>query len=190
MNVLTSKFPTKVKIDDEIFELNTDFRNCLKIMIAYEDKELLLEEKHVVMLNLLYKNPEKIVNIRKAIEQGVKFLNCGEEQSDDSIASKAQKRVYSFEKDSKYIYSAIKQTDNVDLEEVEYLHWWKFAFLFMDIGKDCLLNQLIYLRKKKQEGKLTDEERKLYVSIKEIVDLDYQPLTNENSEFLSLWGGD
>ena len=45
MNVLLNKFPTKIRIDDEIYSVKSDFRNCLKIIMAYEDDTLTLEEK-------------------------------------------------------------------------------------------------------------------------------------------------
>ena len=43
---------------------------------------------------------------------------------------------------------------------------------------------MIYLRRQKQKGKLTDEERRTYYEMREILDLNYVPETErEKSEF-------
>lgn len=182
MNALLNKFPTKIRIDDTDYEINTDYRNCLKIILAFEDDELTIEEQYFIMLNLLYKEmPE---NIELAIEKAILFLNCGEEyEVSDS------KRTYSFNKDSKYIYSAMNQTHNIDLESIEYLHWWKFVFLFMDVDKDCTFSYITSLRYKKNNGKLDNYDKKIWVEMREIVDLDYSCEDEEESEFMKLLNG-
>ncbi len=185
MNVLLSKFPTKIKIGNEIYPVNSDFRNCLKIIMAYEDERLTLEEKYYILLKRLYGGIPN--NTEEAIRKGVLFLNCGKEENSD--VSNNVKRVYSFNKDGEYIYSAINQTHNTDLESIEYLHWWKFVFFFMDVDKDCTLSYLISLRDKKNKGKLDKEERKTWFTMRRILDLDYVPkeLEDDDSNFMKLW---
>ena len=182
MNALLNKFPTKIRIDNTNYEINSDYRNCLKIILAFEDDELTIEEQYFIMLNLLYKEmPE---NIELAIEKAILFLNCGEEyEVSDS------KRTYSFNKDSKYIYSAMNQTHNIDLESIEYLHWWKFVFLFMDVDKDCTFSYITSLRYKKNNGKLDNYDKKIWVEKREIVDLDYSSEDEEEREFMKLLNG-
>lgn len=185
MNSLLNRFPTKIRIDNIDYEINTDYRNCLKIILAYEDKELTLEEQHYILLQRLYKKIPK--SIEKAIEKGILFLNCGEVEKKD--ITDYTERVYSFEKDSKYIYSAMNQTHNIDLESIEHLHWWKFVFLFMDLDKDCTFNYLVSLRNKKNKGKLDKEERKIWISMRRIIDLDYSDdeEVEEESKFMKLY---
>ena len=93
------------------------------------------------------------------------------------------KRLYSFSKDDSYIYTGIRQSHNIDLNSIEYLHWWNFVYLFLDIGQDCMFNQLVYYRKRKNEGKLTKDEKKVYISMRKILDLDYEEDDEEN-EFM------
>jgi len=186
MNALINSFPTKVEVDGIEYELNTNFRNCLDIILAFEDDELTQNEKIEIMLSLLYKDKNIPSNVEKAIELAVKFLDCGEE-TNGKMQEGISQRAYSFEKDAKYIYSAIKQTHNVDLESVEYLHWWKFTYMFLDLDKECFFSQLVYLRQQKTKGKLTKEERQYYISIREIADLDYtDELSEEEDEFMKL----
>ena len=184
MNPLINSFPTKIKIDDNIYDINPNFKNCLMIIKAYEDEDLTIQEKHLIMIKRLYK--QMPLNIEKAIIKGIKFLNCGEETPQEP---KILKRFYSFEKDSKYIYSAMNQTHHKDLE-YEDMHWWKFCLLFLDIGKDTTFSNILALRQKRSKGKSTKEEKKLFTESREILDLNYtKEDSDEVSEFMKLFNG-
>lgn len=184
MNPLTDKFPTKIKINNDIFEINTDFRNCLKIIEAYEDEELTIIEKHMIMLKRLYVQlPD---DLEQATLKGIKFLNCGEESNN----LHETKRTYSFQKDGKYIYSAISQSHHLDLSEINYLHWWKFCYLFLDIKKDTTFSSILSLRQKKNKGQLNKEEKKVFMESREILDLEFSKEESEEvSEFMNAFNG-
>ncbi len=181
MNVLTDKFPTKININNKILKINSDFRNCIKIIEAFEDEDLLDEEKYLVLVKRLYVDNVDDEDLQEAIIKGIKFLDLGEKNEDNE---ENLKRLYSFSKDDNYIYTGIRQSHNIDLNSIEYLHWWNFVFLFLDIGQDCIFNQLIYYRKRKNEGKLTKEEKKVYISMRKILDLDYDIDDEEDDEFM------
>lgn len=181
MNVLTDKFPTKIKVNNKILKINSDFRNCIKIIQAFEDDDLFDEEKYLILIKTLYIDEVDTEDIEEAIIKGIKFLDLGEENNDND--SSASKRLYSFIKDDNYIYTGIRQSHNIDLNSIEYLHWWNFVYLFLDIGQDCMFNQLIYYRQRKNEGKLTKDEKKVYISMRKILDLDYVD-DEEDDEFM------
>lgn len=164
MNTLTEHFPTAVRIDGDAVEINTDFRVALRIMGAFSDPELTEPEKIEVMVRLLYPSPPR--NLSAAAKQGMKFLNLGEpaEMSSDPP-------VYSFEKDSRYIYTAFKSSYDIDLESIGYMHWWKFRALFSDLG-DCFFSQLVGIRSRMRTGELLDSERKFIVKNKALVYLN------------------
>lgn len=189
MNVLVYRLPTTVEIDGKEYPLNTDFRVGLTIMEAFEDTALADKEKQMVMLELLY--PEIPENITKACELAVKFLNCGEEPQSGN--GEASLRRYSFTQDAKYIFTAVLQTHGVDLERTEYLHWWKFQYLFMDLREDCFFSRLIYYRTQRDKGKLTKEEAEYCRTIRHILDLpedrDERAQTAAD-EFMRLLRGD
>lgn len=172
MNVLVNKFPTKTIIDGKEYDLCTDFRVCLNIILAYEDKELLDSDKIEILLENLYGKDNIPENIEKAIEKGLLFLDCGEIDENKSTTESNGARLYSFSKDAKYIYSAIKQTHGIDLENIEYLHWWKFVYLFLDLNPECFFCKMLDLRNKKRKNKLSKEERTLYLQLFDILELD------------------
>ena len=181
INVLIDKLPTKTIIDGKEYNLKTDFRNCLKVIMAFEDEELTGSEKAVIMLQLLYEEiPE---NLDEAVKKAILFLDCGEQEEDKKVGSqKSSNRLYSFSKDAKYIYSAIKQTHGIDLENVEYLHWWKFVYLFLDLNPDCFFCKIMDLRNKKRKGTLSKEEKKVYMQLFDIVNLDQKPQFTEEEQ--------
>ena len=183
MNVLTDKFPTKIKVNNKILNINSDFRNCIKIIEAFEDEDLLDEEKYLILIKRLYIDEVEDEDLQEAIIKGIKFLDLGEENKNNE---ENVKRLYSFTKDDNYIYTGIRQSHNIDLNSIEYLHWWNFVYLFLDIGQDCMFNQLVYYRKRKNEGKLTKEERKVYISMRKILDLNYEEDDDENDEFMQM----
>lgn len=181
MNVLTEKFPTKIKVNNKILNINSDFRNCIKIIEAFEDDELFDEEKYLILIKQLYIDEVENEDLEEAIRKGIKFLDLGEE---NESGEENVKRLYSFSKDDNYIYTGIRQSHNIDLNSIEYLHWWNFVYLFLDIGQDCMFNQLVYYRKRKNEGKLTKDEKKIYISMRKILDLDYEEDNEEDDEFM------
>lgn len=190
MNILLEQFPTKTIIDGKEYKFNTDFRNCLKIILAFEDEELLMEDKIWITLNNLYGNdiPE---NLEIAFEKAILFLDCGEKLNSTGESKESGLKLYSFEKDAKYIYSAIKQTHRIDLDTIGYMHWWKFVYLFLDLNKECFFCQMIDLRRKKKKGKLSKEERILYRNLYDILEIETKKKYTEEEqgkieEFMSL----
>lgn len=179
MNFLINKFPTTVEIDGEEVAINYDFRNCLKIILAFEDENLTDYEKVIVALSLFYKEIPK--NIISAEEKMIEFLNMGEKDK----TSENEYRTYSLEKDAKYIYSGIQKTHNIDLNSEEDMHFWKFMNLFMELDENCFFNQLVYLRKQKQKGKLTDYEKELYFSLGDVVEIKEKVLDKDSTEKLN-----
>lgn len=186
MNVLVNEFPTKVRLDKEIYELNTDFKVGLNIMLLYEDKTLNDYEKTDIMLELLYKKEIPIELRETAIEKAILFLNAGDSKKDsnnDEEYDIKPKRVYSFTKDAKYIYSAIKKSHGIDLENIEYLHWWKFVYYFLDLDEKSFFSQMIYLRNQKNKGKLTKEEKVVYANLEDVLELENnEQYTEEEQE--------
>lgn len=177
--------PTRVAIDGREYEINTDFRTCLKVILAFEDPELTEYEKQWVMLNNLY--PEIPEDIKEAVELAGRFLNGGKYEEEKE---EVPLRLYSFSKDANYIFAAFKQTHGVDLT-TEQLHWWKFLALFMDLGSDTTFCNLINLRKKVKTGTATKEEKQAARELGDIFEIPEPDLRTpeekqKEAEFMKL----
>jgi Bacteriophage Gp15 protein len=191
-NILIDTLPEAVEIDGLAVPINTDFRACLRVILANEDAELTNVEKQVVLLDNLY--PELPANVERAFEMGIKFLDGG--MSGGEEADENPLRLYSFRQDANLIFAAFRQTHGIDLESIEHLHWWKFLALFMDLGEKTTFVNLISLRKRLKTGKATKEERQMANEMRDMIDLD-EPDTRsdeeremdeaQEAEFIRLW---
>lgn len=180
MNILVEQLPSAIEINGQEWPINTDFRECLRVIMAFEDVDLTTQEKQVVLLENLY--PSLPSNVPEAFRLGIKFLNNGEEVEEATSESNPALRLYSFSQDANFIFSAFRQTHGIDLETAE-LHWWKFLALFMDLGADTTFCNLVSLRKRVKTGKASKEELRMYRDLKDVIDLS-EPivLTREERE--------
>jgi hypothetical protein len=188
-NIIVDTLPTAVEIDGVEYPLNTDFRSCLRIIMAFEDDTLTDYEKQLIMLKTLY--PIIPANIEEALKQGTKFLNGGKdnEPNDENVPT----RLYLFSKDSNLIFSAFKQTHNINLQN-EKLHWWEFLSLFMDLGSNTAFCNLLGLRKRVYDGTATKEEKQVADEMGDIFDIPQPDLRTPEErqkefEFLQLVNG-
>lgn len=166
MNILTDAPPETVEINTTEYRLNTDFRACLKIIMAFEDNELTPQEKQLILLGNLYSVVPNDLNA--ALDRANWFLNGGKE--DANTNTEENPRVYSFAKDGNFIYAAFRQTHGIDLATAQ-LHWWMFLALFMDLGQDTTFCQLTALRKRLKTGKASKEERAAAREMGDMIDL-------------------
>jgi hypothetical protein len=158
MSILFQQLPRAIEISGREYPIRSDFRDCLRIILAFEDNELTVMEKQLVLIDNLYQECPPKDDLRKALELGLRFLDGGGEGKDEGTSEPAM-RLYSFRKDGDFIYSAFQQTHGIDLEAIEYLHWWKFLALFMDLGNETTFCSLVGLRKRVKTGKASKEER-------------------------------
>lgn len=181
MNILTDQLPDAIRVNERIYEVNSDFRDCLRIILAFEDNELVPIEKQMVLVDNLYKEPVAAEDYGEAIRKGVRFLDGGG-QADDDEDGESGPRVYSFGKDANLIFAAFQQTHGIDLQNTEYMHWWHFLTLFMDLGENTVFCSLVGLRKRVKTGKATKAERDLSEemgAIFEVPELDTRSLAEK-----------
>lgn len=186
MNLLIDRPPETVTIDGRQVKVRTDFRTCLRTMLAFEDEDLTMEERVAVLLTNLY--PTRPSNVEEAVEQGLLFLNGGRPHgAEDSD------RVFSLKHDAPLILAAFRRTHRVDVDSAE-MHWWKFLSLFMDLGSDTTFITLVGLRKRVAGGTATKEERRAAQSLGPMFTMkDPEVMTPEEvereAEFLRAIGG-
>lgn len=169
MNLLTETLPTKIKVNNNIYEINYDYRTAINILQACEDKELTHNEKVFIMVYNLYKNKIPDEDYIEAAKKASVFLDCNSFKKD---SNDNKSRIFSFSKDGNYIFTGINSSHHIDLSEKPDLHWWKFMALFLDMDTECFFSELVYYRKRKLEGKLTKEEKKKYKEIKDLIEID------------------
>ena len=161
MNILVDLLPITVEIDNKKYEINSDFRTSILFELLMQDDSVGEEEKIFMALKLYY--PIVPENIREAIEQMLWFYRCGKEiaSSKGNGKGKIANQIYSFEYDDDYIYAAFLDQYNIDLQDIEYLHWWKFKAMFKALKGDNEIVKIMGYRSM-DLSKIKDREQKSY----------------------------
>ena len=76
------------------------------------------------------------------------------------IKKETSKRIYSYEFDAEYIYSAFMEQYKIDLNK-EHLHWWKFKALFNSLNEEVLFSKIMSYRAI-DLSKIKDKDMKKY----------------------------
>lgn len=180
MNILIDLLPTFVEIEGKEFEINTDFRTSILFELLMQDDNVNEEEKIYMALELYY--PEIPPNINEAIDQMLWFYRCGKDIKESRGTGKGKStQIYSFNFDDDYIYSAFLDQYGVDLQDIEYLHWWKFKAMFKSLKEDNEIVKIMGYRAM-DINKIKDKEQKLYY--KKMQDLYKIPLPQDEQDKL------
>jgi hypothetical protein len=133
-------------------------------MMAFEDNDLVPQERQLIMLANLY--PKIPANLEEAMSKAMWFLGCGKEEDDRDNPM----RLFGWSHDAAYIFAAFRQTHGIDLETAD-MHWWKFIALFMDLGSETTFSNLVGLRKKLKTGKASKDERAAAAEMQSVIQL-------------------
>lgn len=174
MNLLIDIVPTNVEIDNKKYKINTDFRTSILFELLIQDNSLEQKEKLMKALKLYY--PVVPKNIDEAIEKILWFYKCGKDFQFGDSKSKGSNRTnreleYSFEYDDEYIYAAFLDQYNIDLQDIDYLHWWKFRAMFKSLKEDNLIVKMMGYRSVNLSEITDKEQRKQIKKMKELYKL-------------------
>jgi hypothetical protein len=176
--------PKSVELGDEEFEIRSDYRAILDILVALADPDLGDQERAEVLLNIFYTEPERIPleNLQEAVEQALWFINCGQEED----KSKRSPRLMDWEQDFFYIAGPVSRVVGQDVRGLDYLHWWSFMAAYQEIG-DCTFAQIVRVRNLKAKGKRLDKtDQEFYRENRNIINLKPK-YTEADDDLISQW---
>lgn len=161
MNILVDLLPTKIEIDNKKYEINSDFRTSILFELLMQDSSIGEEDKILMALQLYY--PQIPENINEAIDKMLWFYKCGKENASSKGNGKGKSvtQIYSFEYDDDYIYAAFMDQYGIDLQDIDYLHWWKFKAMFKSLKEDNEIVKIMGYRAM-DLSKIKDKEQKAY----------------------------
>lgn len=150
--------PETVEFGGREWRINTDFRDVLNILTAFEDPELTNEEKAYVCLYNIYPEFEKIPKslVQQAYDAAIEFIDHG--HPDDK---KPSKKTMDWEQDAPLIFPAVNRVAGFETRSADYIHWWTFMGYFMEI-KDSTYSTVLSLRQKKARGKKLEKYEQEY----------------------------
>ena len=160
INLLLDNINEVVK-DRIRIDFDTNFRIGIAFELMMQNSKYSIQAKTYQALKLFYPEMNKIKDTKKAIDDIVWFYSCGrsEEETSQKNRKGKNKQIYSYEFDNDLIYSAFKNQYNVDLEEIEYLHWWKFRAMFNGLKSDNRIVEIMGYRAM-DLSKIKDKEMK------------------------------
>ena len=177
------RYPTKVKIEDREYEINTDFRVAIECnQIAQDDKIDDYERAFAIIYKLYGESGLNAkYDLNKLLELGQKYLSCGKEVEN----YKNEEPDMDFVQDMDYIEASFMSDYNIDLSNTE-MHWWKFYNLInglsnSEMGNCCVLNRVRNLRTiDTSEIKDTKERQKVEKAKQQVaLKKKQKPLTEE-----------
>lgn len=160
MNMIVDILPNEVSIDGTTYAINSGFRYGMIFEMLMQDAEI--EEKQKIKLALELYYPIIPENTNEAIEQILWFYRCGKDiEKSKGGKGKSINQIYSYNYDDEYIYSAFLDQYNVDLQDIENLHWFKFKAMFKSLREGNEIVKIMGYRSM-DLGKIKDKEQKEY----------------------------
>ena len=171
MNLLVDLLPTTVDIEGIEYEINSDFRTSILFELLMQDVEIEDEEKIIQALQLYYRQCPH--NIDEAINKMLWFYSCGKENDlkSNSKTGSSSEQIYNFNYDDEYIYSAFLDQYRIDLNDIEYLHWWKFKAMFKALKEDNEIIKIMGYRSIDLSKVEDKKQKEFYKKMKKIYEI-------------------
>jgi len=178
MNILIDDLPCE--IDGK--RIKSDFRNMVLFELMMQDPTVPTDCKIPFAIDLLYAEP--VETVESGVDGLLWFYSCGgppEKNESGGVNTGKLERAYDFEQDAAYIYAAFLSVYNIDLNEIDYLHWWKFRAMFNALPDNCKISQIMSYRLI-DTSKMNGQEKRFYERMKRL----YKIKTVMHPEQLSL----
>ena len=165
-SILLDALPETVEVDGREFFIDTDFRTCIifeKVLMQHGKDEDLVQN----VLSLFY--PEEAPpDMGKAIAEIMNLYRCGEPEKSATSRKNGEvslrpKLIYDYEYDAPYIYAAFLSQYGIDLNAIDYLHWWKFQALFKGLESHTKIVEIMGYRAA-DVGKITNKKERERIS--------------------------
>ena len=152
-------------------DFNTNFKSSILFELLMQESQLSNKVKVYQALKIYYPNISQITNIDKTIDNILLFYKCGKENEKETspkIRRENTRRIYSYEFDNQLIYSAFKAQYNIDLQDINYLHWWKFKAMFDALKEDNKIVEVMGYRAININNIKDKEKKKFYKKMKKL----------------------
>ena len=164
MNILMDTLPETITVNGREYFADTDFRT----MIAFEKVTLndSLDSRELVRQVIdLVLTDEQPTEIDQAVREILFLYSCGKPAERKKRRPKngnvelKEKLIYDYEQDAPYIYGAFLSQYGIDLNDIEYLHWWKFNAMFKSLPSSCKIVEIMGYRAT-DLGRIKDKEER------------------------------
>lgn len=183
MNFFYEDLPRTVHVHGEEIPIITDFREYIRLLDMLKCEELNAMQRLTLLTQyFLYEievDKEAISALTEFVVMDFDSWQKGnEEDGVEPDRHGSNKNLYSYEMDYPFILSGFMRDYRIDLESVEYLHWWKFRMLFDGLSEDTEIKQRIMYRGINLSEIKDKEERKRISKIQRSIQLPAEELTD------------
>ena len=180
-NILIDIVPNTVEVLGKEYKINSDFRTSILFELMMNDGSLSDRDK-IAQALILYYEDDIPTDIPEAIEQILYFYRGGKSAPKGTGVGKGKSvQVYDYEYDSELIYSAFMTQYGIDLQDIDFLHWWKFKALFRGLKEDNEIVKIMNFRGVDLNQIKDKEQKKYYKNMKELYKI---PINNDEQEKL------
>lgn len=187
MNMIVNRLSDILESRVGKVEFNTDFRISILFELLMQDDTVSEQNKIMQSLRLYYPRLEQITNVNKAIEDVIWFYRCGKELANSNKKGKngkQGKQIYSYEFDDDYIFCSFMQQYKIDLQDIKYLHWWKFKAMFDGLNENTKMAEIMGYRAMDISKIKDKEEKKRYKNLQEAYSLpDMRTAEQKEADF-------
>lgn len=173
MNILLDTLPETITVNGRAYFADTDFRTMIIFEKIIESRELTNRERIRQVIDLVLTD-EQPAEIDLAVDEILYLYSCGKPAETRRARPKngdvelKQRAIYDFEYDAPYIFSAFLSEYGIDLNGIEYLHWWKFLAMFESLPDDCKIVKIMGYRAADLSKIRDKDERHRLAKLKQI----------------------
>ena len=179
MNPIYGQLPETVEVDGTTYRVKTDFREWIKFADVCTDFELTAEEKLYYIYDLFEEDAPR--DLIKGVQALFEFFAADDlpktgiqAETSGTKTAKGKPPVFSYYYDSAYILGAFLREYNIDLIDVEYMHWYKFRALLEAVpDKSPLKERVAYrainaaeIQDNKERARIRKIQRELEIPMK------------------------
>ena len=175
MNILLDTLPETITVEGKDYFADTDFRTFIILEKIISDSRLSSSEAVLSVIDLVLPDEKPPIDaVASAIHEIMWLYSCGspstgkkKRRMNGNVVIK-DNLIYDYEYDAPYIYGAFLSQYGVDLNDIDYLHWWKFIAMFKSLRSDCKICEIMSYRAT-DISKIKDREEKNRIArLKEI----------------------
>ena len=135
-------YPTKMEANGHIYPINTDYRVALACFRALDDDEITDLERFYAVETLLLGSDVLEEDEMILKDKIISYLKCERDdaESDNEID-------FDYLQDENRVKISIRQCyNNLDVDKLEYLHWYEYNELIEGLTEDSLIDRVRQIR--------------------------------------------
>ena len=165
-NILLSPLPTAITICGAEYEIDTDFRTAIRFTQLMQRADVDDVTKLDIAIFMFF-GATPLPDLQEAVARIMQFYRCGKDiKKTTGKAVEMAQRIYDYEYDADLIYAAFLEQYGLDLQDIPYMHWWKFRALFSGLSEQTEFLKIVGYRAIKITDSMTKEQKQHYRALK------------------------